>query len=83
MIGGSDMNSYEEVSKDGLRKVVFTEVTPKSTKCEFFEKENCLVEFTVQDNVFNLSEATLSKRKYFCLAGGFITKSIAELEAHE
>lgn len=70
------MNSYEEVSKDGLRKVVFTQVAEKSTKCEFFEEDLCLVEFEVQENVFNLSEATLSKRKYFHFAGNFITKGI-------
>ena len=73
MIGGFDMNSYEEVSKDGLRKVVFTQVAEKSTKCEFFEEDLCLVEFEVQEDVFNISQSVLERRRYFKLACNFLS----------
>ena len=70
------MRSVEEISIDGLRKVVFTEVIPKSTKCEFFEGDNCLIQFTVKENVFNLSQNTLNKRKYIKFGDTFLKDGV-------
>lgn len=72
MIGGFDMRSVEEISIDGLRRVVLSEVNSDNSKLDFFREGFCYLSVEIPENIFNLSKSKLRNRKYLNYAEKFL-----------
>lgn len=68
----SSLRVAQEISKDGSRKALISEINADSCKIELFYDDFCVMEIITSENTFELNKKKLSNRRYIQFADEFI-----------
>lgn len=66
----------QDISKDGSRKALISEINADSCKIELFYDDFCVMEIITSENTFELDKKKLSNRRYMQFADEFIESGL-------